>query len=76
MRKCKTDTRDPLICLCNEVPRSVIEQAIDRGACTLAQVYDATWAGCGPCGGTCQPVVLRVLRERLEAIATRRSAGR
>jgi NAD(P)H-nitrite reductase large subunit len=72
MRKGKNEARDPIICFCNEVPRSTIERAIDCGACTLAQVYDATWAGCGPCGGTCQPNVVRVLRERLEANAARR----
>ncbi len=64
MRKAKNDRRDPLICLCNAVPRSRIDAAIDCGACSLAQIFDSTWAGCGPCGGSCQPEIARILGER------------
>lgn len=71
MRKAKANPRDPLVCLCNQVPRSVIERAIDDGACTLAQIFDATWAGCGPCGGSCQPEIVHILTERL-SLATPR----
>lgn len=65
MRKNKFNPRDPMICSCNEVPLSAIHAAIDSGACNLAQIFDATWAGCGPCGGTCQPELARILTERL-----------
>ena len=68
MRKLKPDRRDPLICLCNSVSRSRIDAAIDGGACSLAQIFDATWAGCGPCGGTCQPEIARILTERLTPV--------
>jgi bacterioferritin-associated ferredoxin len=43
-----------LICLCNEVPRAAIEQAIRGGADTLNKIFDATTAGVGPCGGSCR----------------------
>lgn len=56
---------DPLVCFCNRVPQSAIERAVQNGACTLAHVFDATWAGCGPCGGSCQPELQRLLDELL-----------
>ncbi len=65
MRPSKIVQRDAMVCLCNRVFRKEIEAAMDRGACTLAQVFDATSAGCGPCGGTCQPLVVSIIRERL-----------
>ncbi len=65
MVKSRVHASDSLICSCNNVSRSAIVAAIDRGACTLAHIFDATWAGCGPCGGSCQPEILRVLRERV-----------
>jgi assimilatory nitrate reductase catalytic subunit len=64
--KSKHDPRDPLICCCNEVPRSQIVAAIRQGACSMAAIFDATWAGCGPCGGTCQPEIAALLRAHLD----------
>lgn len=61
---------DPLVCFCNEVPRSAIDRAIARGACSLAQLYDATFAGCGPCGGSCQPHLVHILTEARTALDT------
>lgn len=52
-----------MICLCNGVPRSKIVAAIDRGCTSLGKIFDATRAGCGPCGGTCQ----YKLRQLIEA---------
>lgn len=54
---------DPLVCFCNRVPQSAIEAAVQGGARSLAQLFDATWAGCGPCGGSCQPELQRLLGE-------------
>jgi len=51
------------ICLCNEVSQQTIEDAISRGCDTLGKVFDATLAGVGACGGSCQPT----LRKMLEA---------
>lgn len=63
MAKQQRSRKDPLVCLCNQVPRSAIVAAMDRGACTLAQLFDATFAGCGPCGGSCQPQLVAMLEE-------------
>ncbi len=44
-----------IVCLCNNVPRDVIENAIANGGCdTLNKIFDATTAGVGPCGGSCR----------------------
>lgn len=43
-----------IICFCNNVPRKVIEDAIEAGAKTLNEIYDKTSAGVGPCGGSCR----------------------
>ncbi len=64
---------DPLICLCNEVPRSAICRAIGSGACSLAQIFDATFAGCGPCGGSCQPELAKLLYEEQAKNSKRRA---
>ncbi len=55
------DAADPVVCFCNEVRLSRIVDALDAGATTLAELYDLTWAGCGPCGGTCQPDLAAIL---------------
>lgn len=43
-----------IICLCNNVPRDLIEKAIVEGAITLGQIFDSTNAGVGACGGSCR----------------------
>lgn len=63
---------DPFVCLCNQVARSEIEAAMAAGADSMAKLFDATFAGCGPCGGSCQPDLVRMLTE----FHARRSAGR
>jgi bacterioferritin-associated ferredoxin len=55
-----------LICLCNEVSQETVEAAITRGCNSLGKIFDATIAGCGACGGSCQPT----LRKMLEAFQT------
>lgn len=59
----KKDKSKRFICLCNSVPQKDIEEAIARGCNTLGRIFDATTAGCGACGGSCQPT----LRKMLEA---------
>ncbi len=51
----QTPMDDPVVCFCNEIPLSKIVRALEDGARDLTDIIDATWAGCGPCGGTCQP---------------------
>lgn len=53
---------DKMICLCNGVPQSVIEDAIVRGCKTLSELFDATQAGVGPCGGSCQGRLIEMLK--------------
>ncbi|MFZ4577586.1 MAG: (2Fe-2S)-binding protein [Myxococcota bacterium] len=53
----------PLACFCNNVSIRDIRQTIDAGARTLGDLFDATSAGCGPCGGTCQPRLVQLLVE-------------
>ncbi|XGC79519.1 (2Fe-2S)-binding protein [Bdellovibrio bacteriovorus] len=43
-----------IICRCNNVSRKTIEDAIRDGAQTLNEIFDATSAGVGPCGGSCR----------------------
>lgn len=52
-----------IVCLCNNVSRDTIEDAIRNGADTLNKIFDATTAGVGPCGGSCR----RKLQPLLEA---------
>ena len=61
--------KDRLICLCNEVSQGTIEAAIVRGCNTLGKVFDATIAGVGACGGSCQPT-LRKMLESYQATGT------
>jgi len=63
---------DRLVCLCNQVPRSAIVAAMRDGATTLAQIFDATFAGCGPCGGSCQPDLLGLIAAFRRCEAERR----
>lgn len=63
-RRSRRPDPDPLVCFCNEVRRSTIQAAIENGADTLAALFDATWAGCGPCGGSCQPDLVSLLERR------------
>lgn len=58
---------DPVICCCNNVRRSEIVAAIAGGARSMATIFDVTFAGCGPCGGTCQPEIAHILRCELAA---------
>jgi bacterioferritin-associated ferredoxin len=57
----KKDKSKRFICLCNSVPQKDIEDAIARGCNTLGRLFDATTAGCGACGGSCQPTLRKML---------------
>jgi bacterioferritin-associated ferredoxin len=52
-----------LICLCNGVSKDRVEEAIARGCNTLGKLFDATTAGCGACGGSCQPTLKKMLEQ-------------
>ena len=46
--------RCEIICRCNNINRETIEKAIREGCRTLNEIFDATSAGVGPCGGSCR----------------------
>lgn len=59
----KKKTTSEIICKCHEVERKTIEEAISSGAKTLNEVFDATTAGVGPCGGSCRGKIKFLLDE-------------
>ncbi len=66
------DDDDPIVCLCNGVRVSAIVEAVDNGADDLSGLFDATWAGCGPCGGSCQADLLALLDVLRDSASDRR----
>jgi bacterioferritin-associated ferredoxin len=50
----RPEKKKEIICLCNNVSRETIEEAIRKGANTLNKIFDRTCAGVGPCGGSCR----------------------
>lgn len=58
--------RKEIICKCNEVERATIEGAIRGGCRTLNEIFDATMAGVGPCGGSCRRKLAPLLRTYLQ----------
>ena len=61
----KTSQKNVIICLCNNVSRTTIEDAIRGGAHTLNEIFDSTTAGVGPCGGSCRRKLGPLLDEYL-----------
>ncbi len=61
MDQVNKNSKRRLICLCNGVSQERIEEAIARGCNTLGKVFDATTAGVGACGGSCQPNLKKML---------------
>jgi bacterioferritin-associated ferredoxin len=55
-----------IVCLCNNVPRDVIEGAIRGGCDSMNKIFDATTAGVGPCGGSCRRKLQPMLDHYLE----------
>jgi NAD(P)H-nitrite reductase large subunit len=57
--------KNEIICRCNNVSRATIEQSISDGCKTMNEIFDATTAGVGPCGGSCRRVIQPMLEEYL-----------
>ncbi|MBO9667344.1 MAG: (2Fe-2S)-binding protein [Bdellovibrio sp.] len=55
-----------IICRCNNVSRETIEKAILDGARTMNEIFDATSAGVGPCGGSCRRKLAPLLQHYLD----------
>lgn len=62
----KKSKSERLICLCNEVSQEAIEKAITGGCHSLSRIFDATGAGVGACGGSCQPILKKMLETYLQ----------
>ncbi len=60
------EKKDELICVCNEVYRSVIEDAIINGGCrTLEEIQVKTSAGtsCGGCVEDIEDILKKTIQE-------------
>ncbi len=62
----KHKEKSVIICRCNEVSEKTIQKAIENGCKTLNEIFDATSAGVGPCGGSCRKVMGPMLAYYLE----------
>lgn len=60
------NSRNDLVCRCEEVSEDEIIEAIEAGATTADAIKKLTRAGMGLCQGrTCRSLVARILAERL-----------
>jgi len=66
MNQPKNNKKNEIVCLCNNVSRDTIENAICQGADTLNKIFDRTTAGVGPCGGSCRRKLAPMLETYLE----------
>ncbi len=58
----KKKKRKQVICLCNHVRKETIEQAIKKyNLKEINEIFDKTTAGVGACGGSCQPLLKKIL---------------
>jgi NAD(P)H-nitrite reductase large subunit len=64
----KTAPPDTTVCYCNDIPLSVIKNAIGKGARTIADIQEMTGACLGtmceeknPSGGCCETDILKIL---------------
>lgn len=62
----KAKPKTEIICRCNNVSRTSIEDAIRNGAKTLNEIFDSTSAGVGPCGGSCRRKIGPLLEHYLK----------
>jgi bacterioferritin-associated ferredoxin len=60
----KKDAKN-FVCFCQGISRDEIVQSIRGGATTLEDLQDQIGATVGPCGGSCTPNVLKLLRDTL-----------
>ncbi len=61
-----TPDNDPIICRCEDVRRSTLEQLIDHGYHTFNELKRFTRVGMGPCQGkACQRIILQMLARKL-----------
>lgn len=57
-----TKAKKEIICFCNSITKECVEKAIATGNIDNAdQLYDATGAGVGACGGTCRANTIPII---------------
>lgn len=57
--------KEILVCRCEEVPLSSIEEAVEDGLLTLNEIKRKTRAGMGLCQGrTCSRLITRIIAEK------------
>lgn len=61
----RRNEKQQIICRCNNVSLETIEKAIEGGCTTLNEIFDATTAGVGPCGGSCRRKIAPLLEDYL-----------
>jgi len=60
------DEADPIVCRCEDVRMSRIEEVIDAGYHSFDEIKRITRAGMGPCQGkTCQRIIQQILSRKL-----------
>lgn len=58
------ELEDPIICRCERIRKSTIDNLIAQGIRDLNQIKGITRAGMGACGGkTCQPLIVAAMRQ-------------
>lgn len=62
----KSNNKKNIVCFCNAVSEDTIIQAIKNGAQTPDEIFDRTTAGVGPCGGSCRPVIKKLLEKYIK----------
>jgi NAD(P)H-nitrite reductase large subunit len=62
---CRKKDAKNFVCFCQGISRDEIVQSIEGGATTLEDLQDQIGATVGPCGGSCTPNVLKLLRDTL-----------
>ena len=58
--------KNPIVCRCNNIDRQTIETAIVQGCQSMNQIFDATTAGVGACGGSCRRQIVPLLEDYLK----------
>jgi bacterioferritin-associated ferredoxin len=53
--------KQEIVCRGNNISRATIEAAIKDGCKTMNEIFDATTAGVGPCGGSCRRKIVPLL---------------
>ena len=63
----KKKKRKQVICLCNNVTKDTIEESVKKYHLEkIDEIFDKTTAGVGACGGSCRPLLKKILDHYLQ----------